>query len=62
MVFYLKQLKVLFEDKYFHWNTDKAIKELAKEGKLIIWYDYYTQKGKKNIRLQISLSGYSVTL
>ncbi len=55
MVFYLKQLKVLFEDRYFHWNTDKAIKELANDGKLINWYDYYIQKGEKNRKVRVSL-------
>ena len=27
-VFYLRQLQVLFEDKYFHWITYNALKEL----------------------------------
>lgn len=36
-VFYLTQLKVLFEDHYFHWKTGKALEELVKDGVLINW-------------------------
>jgi len=31
-VFYSRQLEVMFEDKYFHWITNRVIRELLKEG------------------------------
>jgi len=31
-VFYIRQLEVIFEKKYFHWITAKAIKEFEDEG------------------------------
>jgi len=33
-VFYLKQLEVRFEKKYFHWITSRAINELLEEDKI----------------------------
>jgi hypothetical protein len=31
-VFYKRQLQVIFEDRFFHWITDRALTELAAEG------------------------------
>ncbi len=31
-VFYKQQLEVIFEDRYFHWVTSRALSELAAEG------------------------------
>ncbi len=31
-VFYKRQLQVMFEDRFFHWITDRALTELAAEG------------------------------
>jgi hypothetical protein len=31
-VFYKRQLQVIFEDRFFHWITDRALKELAAKG------------------------------
>lgn len=33
-VFYQRQLQVIFEDKYFHWITVRALTELVQEGKI----------------------------
>lgn len=33
-VFYSRQVEILFEDKYFHWITNRAIRELIETGKL----------------------------
>jgi hypothetical protein len=33
-VFYERQLQVLLEDRYFHWITSKALRELVGEGRL----------------------------
>ncbi len=33
-VYYISQLEVILEDKYFHWITANALKELRSEGKL----------------------------
>jgi hypothetical protein len=33
-VFYQRQLQVMFEGKYFHWITVRALSELVQEGKL----------------------------
>jgi hypothetical protein len=33
-VFYQRQLQVIFEDKYFHWITVRALSELVQEGKI----------------------------
>lgn len=35
-VFWQSQLKVLFEDKHFHWNLGKALDELIREGELAL--------------------------
>jgi hypothetical protein len=34
-VFYQRQLQVMFEDKYFHWITVRALSELVQEGMLL---------------------------
>jgi hypothetical protein len=34
-VFYQRQLQVIFEDKYFHWITVRALTELVQEGKIV---------------------------
>jgi len=36
-VFYKTQMKILFENKHYHWNTDKALNQLIEEGELIRW-------------------------
>lgn len=33
-VFYSRQLEVLFEDEYFHWITNRALRNLIAEGKV----------------------------
>jgi len=53
-VFYLQQLKVLFENKYFHWNTGFALQELVAEGELINWKENLRDVSGKNIK-RISL-------
>ena len=52
-VFYLSQLRVLFEEKSFHWNTGYALNELVDEGQLINW----KEKSQKidNASVQLSL-------
>ncbi|MEE9377386.1 MAG: hypothetical protein V3V33_05045 [Candidatus Lokiarchaeia archaeon] len=49
-VFYLQQLKVLFENEYSHWNTGIALNELVGEGQLIKWNEYITVGTKKKKR------------
>jgi hypothetical protein len=34
LVFYQRQIQVIFEDKYFHWITSHALLELAAEGRI----------------------------
>jgi hypothetical protein len=34
-VFYKQQLEVIFEDRYFHWVSSRAISELAAEGHVV---------------------------
>ncbi|MHA1372295.1 MAG: hypothetical protein ACTSRA_21560 [Promethearchaeota archaeon] len=65
-VFYKTQLKVLFEDRYFHWITDLALKELIGEGELLqenddksnlVFVRYhkvrYTLRWKKHLRTNV---------
>ncbi len=33
-VFYSRQLEVLFEDEYFHWVTNRALRRLVEEGRI----------------------------
>lgn len=33
-VFYKRQLQVIFEDRFFHWITDRSLTELAAEGQI----------------------------
>jgi hypothetical protein len=33
-VFYSRQIEVIFEDKYFHWITNRVLRKLAIEGKI----------------------------
>lgn len=33
-VFYSRQLEVLFEREYFHWVTNRAVRELVREGRI----------------------------
>lgn len=49
-VFYLQQLKVLFEDKHFHWNTGIALNELADDGQLIKWNEKIIVGPERQIR------------
>lgn len=35
-VFYKQQLEVIFEDRYFHWVTSRALSELAAEGHIAL--------------------------
>ena len=35
MVFYSRQLEVLFEREYFHWVTNRALRRLVEEGRII---------------------------
>jgi hypothetical protein len=35
-VFYKQQLEVIFEDRYFHWVTSRALSELAAEGHIAV--------------------------
>jgi hypothetical protein len=53
-VFYGRQIQVLFEDKYFHWITEKAIKELVAEG--TIKYEKMILKNKVSIRFYMTKS------
>jgi hypothetical protein len=34
-VFYSRQLEVMFEQKYFHWVTNRAIRRLVEEGRIL---------------------------
>jgi len=43
-VFYFQQLKILFEEKYFHWNTGYALYELVEEGELDNWKQVITDE------------------
>ncbi|PIQ86183.1 MAG: hypothetical protein COV74_05770 [Candidatus Omnitrophica bacterium CG11_big_fil_rev_8_21_14_0_20_45_26] len=38
-VYFQRQLEVLYEKKFFHWVTGRAIKELKEEGRITV--DYY---------------------
>ena len=38
-VYFQRQLEVIYEKQFFHWVTDRAIKELQEEGKIIV--DFY---------------------
>src|ERR1700688_4260953 len=33
-VFYSRQLEVFFEDEYFHWVTNRALRRLVEEGRI----------------------------
>lgn len=35
-VFYSRQLEVRFEDQYFHWITNRALRTLVKDGELLV--------------------------
>lgn len=53
-VFYLQQLKVLFEDRHYHWNTGVALDELVEKGYLIKWIENIIvgpEKQKRKISL-----------
>jgi hypothetical protein len=39
-VFFSRQLEVMFEEKYFHWITNRALRYLVKEGPLKERRDY----------------------
>ncbi|HME56648.1 MAG TPA: hypothetical protein VKM55_30890 [Candidatus Lokiarchaeia archaeon] len=53
------QIKVLFEEKYFYSITDKALRELVKEGKIINWIETREHQDpideKKTIKMKHSL-------
>src|SRR4051812_28763522 len=34
-VFYSRQLEVLFENEHFHWITNRAVRRLVEEGRII---------------------------
>ncbi|MEW6660538.1 MAG: hypothetical protein AB1424_17990 [Thermodesulfobacteriota bacterium] len=51
-VFYGRQIQVLFEDKFFHWITEKALKELVAEG--TIKYEEMVLKDKVSIRFYMT--------
>lgn len=34
-VFYSRQLEIMFEDKWFHWITNRALRQLVNEGEVI---------------------------
>jgi hypothetical protein len=34
-VFYSRQLEVIFEREYFHWVTNRALRRLVEEGRII---------------------------
>lgn len=48
-VFYGRQIEVIFEKKYFHWITHKALNELVKEG--VILSEVRTTPGGNQLRL-----------
>ena len=35
-VFYSRQLEVLFEQEYFHWVTNRALRRLVEEGRILV--------------------------
>ncbi len=48
-VFYGRQIEVLFEKKYFHWITHKALKELTSAGAILT--ELRTTPGNNKLRL-----------
>ena len=48
-VFYGRQIEVIFEKKYFHWITHKALRELTRED--VIATELRTTKGGNRLRL-----------
>ena len=51
-VYYQRQLEVWYEKKFFHWVTDRALREQEDEGKIIV--DYFPIKvGEHKNRLKI---------
>ena len=61
-VFYLQQLKVLLEDEYFHWITDRALHELLTEGVVVrhriqlpegSFVDFYWARGARYWRRKV---------
>ncbi len=46
-IFYLRQIQIMFEKKYFHWITEKAVNELVEEG--------YLRKHEKPLKKGIRL-------
>jgi hypothetical protein len=54
-VYYQRQLEVWYEKQFFHWVTDRAIRELHEEEKVIV--DYYPIKvGEKKDKLKLITS------
>lgn len=50
-VFYGRQIEVIFEKRYFHWITHKALKELTNENKSLIESEVRTTAGGNKLRI-----------